>query len=288
MRSPLRSPSARAGRSSREPRRVRPPLLLGAAHARLAEPHRDHATTSAWSRSHSQSAGSSSCSAAATGWLRCTAGLVASFVVGFLFALPSPVAGISMPSKLLWHVLPAFRVPSRWDPLLMTALLPLAALGLQTVRRVAGVAVVVVAMGLSFFELATHRVAHFRTVPVPPEYTALERDTAERDPRRVPAGLLGHLPPLAARARPAARERSTRRIRGRPGTLHGPRPCSGGNGAGVGAARRHGSRHPPWRPGGHASAAARPGNRHRVIASSAVSRTAPPSGPSSRRLHRRS
>ena len=44
-----------------------------------------------------------------------------------------------MPSKLLWNVLSAFRVPSRWDPLLMTALLPLAALGLQTVRRCAGV-----------------------------------------------------------------------------------------------------------------------------------------------------
>jgi O-antigen/teichoic acid export membrane protein len=106
-----------------------------------------------------------------------TAGLVASFVVGFLFALPSPVAGISMPSKLLWDVLPAFRVPSRWDPLLMTALLPLAALGLQAVRRFAGVAVVVFAMALSFFELATHGVAHFRTVPVPPEYTALKNDT---------------------------------------------------------------------------------------------------------------
>ena len=39
-----------------------------------------------------------------------------------------------MPSKLLWDILPGFRVPSRWHPLLMTTLLPLAALGLQTVR----------------------------------------------------------------------------------------------------------------------------------------------------------
>jgi hypothetical protein len=115
-----------------------------------------------------------------------TAGLVSAFVVGFLFALPSPVAGIPMPSKLLWHVLPAFRVPSRWDPLLMTALLPLAALGLQSVRRVVGVAAVVVLMGLSFFELSTHRVGHFRTVPVPPEYTALERNT--------PKGILAEYP----------------------------------------------------------------------------------------------
>jgi len=117
-----------------------------------------------------------------------TAGLVSAFVVGFLFALPSPVGGIPMPSKLLWHVLPAFRVPSRWDPLLMTALLPLAALGLQTVRRFVGVAVVGVAMVLSFVELSTHRVAHFRTVPVPPEYTALERSTPDGIVAEYPLG----------------------------------------------------------------------------------------------------
>jgi hypothetical protein len=115
-----------------------------------------------------------------------TAGFVSAFIVGLLFALPSPVAGIPMPSKLLWDVLPAFRVPSRWDPLLMTALLPLAALGLQTARRFAGVAVVGVAIVLSFFELSTHRVADFRTVPVPAEYTALERST--------PDGILAEYP----------------------------------------------------------------------------------------------
>jgi O-antigen/teichoic acid export membrane protein len=115
-----------------------------------------------------------------------TAGLVATFVIGFLFALPSPVAGVAMPSKLLWDVLPAFRVPSRWGPLLMTALLPLAALGLQTLtqslahrRELLGIAAVAAAMVISFFELGTHRVGHFRTVPVPPEYTAIEKDTPE-------------------------------------------------------------------------------------------------------------
>jgi O-antigen/teichoic acid export membrane protein len=117
-----------------------------------------------------------------------TLGLVTALVVGFLFALPSPVAGITMPSKLLWDVLPAFRVPSRWDPLLMTALLPLAALGLQSVRRVAGVAVVVAAVVLSFVELATHGVTHFRTVPVPPEYTALARDTPDGIVAEYPLG----------------------------------------------------------------------------------------------------
>jgi hypothetical protein len=123
-------------------------------------------------------------------WLRAAAvGLVTAFVVGLLFALPSPVGGISMPSRLLWDVLPGFRVPSRWSPLLMTVTLPLAALGLERLRRlagVAGVAVVATAVVLSFVELATHRPPHFRTVPVPPEYTALARDT--------PAGIVAEYP----------------------------------------------------------------------------------------------
>jgi O-antigen/teichoic acid export membrane protein len=117
-----------------------------------------------------------------------TAGLVAAFVVGVLFALPSPIAGIPMPSKLLWDVLPAFRVPSRWDPLLMSAVLPLAALGLQTARRRLGVAVVVAAFVLSFVELSTHRVAHFRTVPVPPEYASLKADTTKGIVAEYPLG----------------------------------------------------------------------------------------------------
>jgi O-antigen/teichoic acid export membrane protein len=127
--------------------------------------------------------------------LPATAGLVAAFVVGFLFALPTPVAGIPMPSKLLWHVLGGFRVPSRWDPLLMTALLPLAALGLQAIwqrvalrRLAAAVALVAAAMVVSFVELGTHRVHHFRTVPVPPEYTALARDTPQGIVAEYPLG----------------------------------------------------------------------------------------------------
>jgi len=122
-----------------------------------------------------------------------TAGLVAAFVVGFLFSLPSPVAGIPMPSKLLWHVLGGFRVPSRWDPLLMTTLLPLAALGLEAIRRrvavrrlEAGAALVAAAIAVSFVELGTHRTHHFRTVPIPPEYTALEQET--------PTGILAEYP----------------------------------------------------------------------------------------------
>ena len=124
--------------------------------------------------------------------LSTAAGLGGAFAIGFLFALPSPVAGIPMPSKLLWHVLPAFRVPSRWDPLLMAALVPLAALGLQWVvrrfgtRPLAAAGVVAAAMALSFIELTTHPVGHFRTVPVPPEYTALEQ--------KAPPGILAEYP----------------------------------------------------------------------------------------------
>jgi O-antigen/teichoic acid export membrane protein len=122
-----------------------------------------------------------------------TMGLVAAFVIGFLFALPSPVAGVSMPSKLLWHVLSAFRVPSRWGPLLMTVLLPLAALGLQALTRnlgkrsaAASFAVVGAALVVSFVELGTHRLHHFRTEPVPPEYTAVKSLT--------PNGILAEYP----------------------------------------------------------------------------------------------
>jgi O-antigen/teichoic acid export membrane protein len=128
-----------------------------------------------------------------TEWSAATLGLVAAFVVGFVFSLPSPYRGVSMPSKLLWHVLPAFRVPSRWDPLLMATLLPLAALGLQAIggrleqrRRHAMVAVVAVALVLSVAELATNRPPHFRTVPVPAEYVAVKDQT--------PQGILAEYP----------------------------------------------------------------------------------------------
>ena len=128
-----------------------------------------------------------------TGLVQVTAGLVAAFVVAFLFALPSPVGGMSMPSKWLWDRISAFRVPSRWDPLLMTVLLPLAALGLQALwralarrGRVVALAAVAVAIAVSFGELAVHTVTRFRTVPVPAEYVALKTTT--------PNGILAEYP----------------------------------------------------------------------------------------------
>src|SRR5262249_24788900 len=105
------------------------------------------------------------------------------FVVGYLFALPSPShifgASVPMPARLLWEFVPAFRVPSRWDPLLMAALVPLAALGLDRLvrgrSRMFGFAVVGAALVLSFLELAIHPAeARFRTTPAPPEYAAVK------------------------------------------------------------------------------------------------------------------
>ena len=126
-----------------------------------------------------------------------TAGLVAVFVAGLLFALPSPVVvfghDLWMPSRLLWEALPAFRVISRWDPLLMTALLPLAALGLQAGstalarnRQAVAVSVVVAAMVVSFVELSIHPAEpRFRTIPTPPEYNVVDS---------TPPGILAEYP----------------------------------------------------------------------------------------------
>jgi O-antigen/teichoic acid export membrane protein len=126
-----------------------------------------------------------------------TAGLVASFVAALAFAAPSPllVAGhaIPMPARLLWQFVPAFRVIARWDVVLMTALVALAALGLQALANGAGArhrllagGVVVAAMVVSFLELTIHPAEYrFRTVPVPPEYGAVDS---------TPAGILAEYP----------------------------------------------------------------------------------------------
>lgn len=124
----------------------------------------------------------------APGLRSATAGLVAAVTGGVLFGLPSPVSvfgrDVLMPSRLVWEITPAFRVPSRWITLVMAALVPLAALGLQAAWRALGrrngraaqIALVVAAFGLSFAELiVTPAEQRFRTEPLPPEYAALER-----------------------------------------------------------------------------------------------------------------
>jgi O-antigen/teichoic acid export membrane protein len=110
-----------------------------------------------------------------------TLGLGTVVVVGLLFALPSPIGGVWMPSRLLWEVVPAFRVPSRWTPLIMAALIPLAALGLQALtnrfgrRSLLAAALVGAAAVFSFLELAIEPAdKRFRTKPVPSEYKTVE------------------------------------------------------------------------------------------------------------------
>ncbi len=116
-----------------------------------------------------------------------TAGSLTVVVVALLLAAPSPIRlfghAFTTPSRLVWDLVPAIRVPARWIVLAMTALVPIAALGLQWLSRWLGrrstwggaaSAVVVVAMVVSFLELGVNPARpRFRTT-VPPEYTALE------------------------------------------------------------------------------------------------------------------
>ncbi len=117
-----------------------------------------------------------------------TLGLSAIALTALVFAAPSPtvVLGheIVMPSRLLFEVVPAFRVPTRWVPLLMAALVPLAALGLQAgydwlrksgrSQALAG-AVVVGAIAFSFLELTIDADKPRVDTTLPPVYQALER-----------------------------------------------------------------------------------------------------------------
>ena len=113
-------------------------------------------------------------------------GLVATFIAAMLLAAPSPIGVVGqvvpMPSRLLWEIVPAIRVPSRWVALAMTALVPLAALGLQTLfralqrhgRPVLATTTVAVVFVASFLELAVNPAKPRLRTMVPPEYVALE------------------------------------------------------------------------------------------------------------------
>ncbi len=131
-----------------------------------------------------------------------TAACAAVALVAFLFALPGPVSllghTIWTPSRLLWEVVPAFRVPSRWSVVVVTTLVPLAAMALQEASAAAsqhakrwkapglGAAVVITAMVVSFFELGLNPTkSRVSTHPEPPEYAALSR---------TPPGILAEYP----------------------------------------------------------------------------------------------
>ena len=121
------------------------------------------------------------------------------------FSLPSPLPRTDLPTPvtLVWEVVPQFRVPSRFIALVMTGLIPLAALALNEIVRsvfahtwrpamkLTATGVIVVVTGLaSFLELSA---SDFTTVTrldrAPPEYEAV---------RAAPPGLLAEYPLASA------------------------------------------------------------------------------------------
>jgi hypothetical protein len=133
-----------------------------------------------------------------------TRSLPAVAVVAVVFSLPSPLGDTAAPapSRLVWEVVPQFRVPSRFVVLLMTALLPLAALALEGVRRrleVAGGSIsgrmlalgaVGIAIFASFVELSIVPPATITDVSeVPAEYRILQT---------APAGAVAEYPMVAS------------------------------------------------------------------------------------------
>jgi O-antigen/teichoic acid export membrane protein len=115
-----------------------------------------------------------------------TVGLTGVVLAAVLLAGPGTVSVLGvdvwMPSRLLWELIPAIRVPSRWVVLVLTALIPLAALGMHALwrnaveagrQRVAYTAVAIVAC-VSFVELAINPSRpRFETSPAPRLYAAL-------------------------------------------------------------------------------------------------------------------
>lgn len=122
--------------------------------------------------------------------------LPAVVAVAIILALPHPlhVAGyrVPAPSRLVFAVVPEFRVLSRWSVVVMAALVPMAALGLgrlaaaasAAVRRrgaptglatSAALAVGAVAIVLTHVELATRRAPVAPLATAPPEYALLDR-----------------------------------------------------------------------------------------------------------------
>jgi hypothetical protein len=132
-----------------------------------------------------------------------TLALGATVVTGIAFSLPTPFfrTDVPTPVRLIWEVAPQFRVPARFVALVMAALIPLAALGLNrlvlalrmrlqpgVVGALAAGAVCVLVGVLSFLELSISSVTLTNLRTAPPEYAAV---------RAAPRGLLAEYP-LAA------------------------------------------------------------------------------------------
>jgi hypothetical protein len=134
-------------------------------------------------------------------------------LVAVICTLPTPIelAGVEMisPSGVIHALVPSFRVPTRFMPLVIGCLIPAAALMLDwlicaagraaapkgAVARAGAMGAVAVAAGtFSFLELSTNPPANVNRVDrVPPEYAAL---------RSIPQGILAEYPlyPAAAAA----------------------------------------------------------------------------------------
>ncbi len=121
-------------------------------------------------------------------------------------------------------------------------------------------------MALSFVELGTHRTHHFRTVPIPPEYTALEQET--------PTGILAEYPlgysdiyRLWQRLHDTARQRRTEGSvadQAHESYLMVLDPKEPGDRLRAVAARRHRDRAASGRPRGRSGSAARTCGRRRL------------------------
>jgi hypothetical protein len=126
-------------------------------------------------------------------------GFTAVVAAALAFSLPSPIPHTSVPtpSELVWDVASQFRVPTRFQGLVMAGLVPLAALGLAGMSkkalvafrsRAAVVAVCAVVGLLSWFELSVASPGLTTLKPPPPEYLAL---------RKAPPGIIVEYPLVA-------------------------------------------------------------------------------------------
>ena len=126
-------------------------------------------------------------------------GFTAVVAAALLFSLPSPIPHTSMstPSRLVWEVASQFRVPTRFQALVMAALVPLAALALAGISRkalaasrswAAVVAVCAFFGALSWYELTVTSPGLTAVNVPPPEYLAL---------REAPPGIVAEYPLVA-------------------------------------------------------------------------------------------
>jgi hypothetical protein len=126
-------------------------------------------------------------------------GFTAVVAAALLFSLPTPIPHTSVPtpSRLVWEVASQFRVPTRFQALVMAALVPLAALALAGLankalgvfRSWALVVVLCIVVGLlSWFELSVANPGLTALNATPPEYLAL---------RKAPPGIVAEYPLVA-------------------------------------------------------------------------------------------